>query len=137
VEAGAIAATMGTTRLLKLTTRRERPDGLDRESFPSGHTSSAFVFSSLSGTNLEWFEMNSRLRKALQIGLTTMAAGTGWARIEAGAHYPSDVLFGAALGNFMAVFFTEAFLDSGGAPPVRAYVVPTSRGAVFSFRMEF
>ncbi|MBD3343874.1 MAG: hypothetical protein GF401_02280 [Chitinivibrionales bacterium] len=30
--------------------------------------------------------------------------GTGWARVEAQKHYPTDVLVGAALGNFCATF---------------------------------
>ena len=36
-------ATMGSTYLLKYTVREKRPDSDNRDSFPSGHTSSAFA----------------------------------------------------------------------------------------------
>jgi hypothetical protein len=32
----------------------------------------------------------------------SLAAITGWARVEAGMHFPSDVLAGWALGHFTA-----------------------------------
>jgi len=54
--------------------------------------------------------MSPALRTTFEIGAGTITAGTAWARVEAGAHYPSDVLVGVALGNFFAAFFTEAFL---------------------------
>ena len=41
-----------------------------------------------------------------------LAAGTAWARVEGGVHYPSDNLFGAALGNFVATFVHDAFLPA-------------------------
>jgi len=34
----------GWTRVLKIITMRERPDGSNKLSFPSGHTSTAFCF---------------------------------------------------------------------------------------------
>jgi len=46
-----------------------------------------------------------------------VALGTGWARVEAQKHYPSDVLAGMALGNFMAAFIYDAFM--GLEPPWR------------------
>jgi membrane-associated phospholipid phosphatase len=36
--------------------------------------------------------------------------------VEAGKHYPSDVLFGSALGNFVAVLIYDAFLPANTAP---------------------
>jgi membrane-associated phospholipid phosphatase len=40
-----------------------------------------------------------------------LASGVAWARVEARVHYPSDVLFGAALGHFLAAFIHDAFLN--------------------------
>ena len=51
-------------------------------------------------------------RLVLGAGLRSIGYGAGWARVEAGAHYPSDVLFGAALGNFTARLLNDAFLDN-------------------------
>jgi hypothetical protein len=33
-----------------------------------------------------------------------------WARIEAGEHFPSDVLAGAAIGNFVTAFIHDFLL---------------------------
>jgi len=55
----------------------------------------------------DWFAAKAR---GVAIGAGAIAAGTAWARVEAGAHCPSDVLAGVALGNFMGAFFTQAFL---------------------------
>jgi membrane-associated phospholipid phosphatase len=59
----------------------------------------------------------------------TLAAGTAWARVEAQKHFPSDILAGAALGNFVASFVHDAFL---GLPDDRrlALAVTPSRGRV-------
>ena len=51
-------------------------------------------------------------RITLKTTFTTFAAATAWSRVEGGKHYPSDVLFGAALGNFIAVFIHDAFLNA-------------------------
>jgi membrane-associated phospholipid phosphatase len=53
-------------------------------------------------------------RTALQAGLTLLTVSTAWARVEAKQHFPSDVLFGAALGNFIGAFMHEAFLGLNG-----------------------
>lgn len=50
------------------------------------------------------------VRTGLRWSLTGLAAGTAWARIEAGAHYPTDVLVGAGLGNFAGKFVSELIL---------------------------
>ena len=110
VGAGAFAATAGTTSGLKSLTSRERPNGSGDDSFPSGHASTAAVFNTMTVRNLQVTEMSSPLRTTFEIGAGAITAGTAWARVEAGAHYPSDVLVGVALGNFFAAFFTEAFL---------------------------
>ena len=137
VEVTAVSTTFGLTEVLKHTTRRERPNEADNRSFPSLHTSSSFVCSSMACTNLDWFDMNAGLRTTLQCGVTTLAVGTGWARVECGAHYPSDVLFGAALGNFLSVFFTKAFLGTEDNYLVSADFAPTSGGAKLSFNVLF
>ena len=51
------------------------------------------------------------MQAATDAGLAGLALMTGWARVEAGKHHPADVLAGAAVGNFFAVFATQAFLQ--------------------------
>jgi membrane-associated phospholipid phosphatase len=110
VGAAAIATTIGTTQLLKVTTDRDRPLNQDDDSFPSGHASLAAVSARLSHETLRYYDLSRGARVATDAGLAGLALATGWARVEAGEHHPADVLAGAALGNFIAVFATEAFL---------------------------
>jgi membrane-associated phospholipid phosphatase len=111
VELGAIAATGALTGGLKDGTNRERPDGSDNESFPSGHTSLAFAFATLANRNLASIDFLEGARTPLQIANTVLASGVGWARVEARKHHPSDILFGAALGHFVTAFIHEAFMN--------------------------
>lgn len=86
---------------VKLLARRERPDlGAVPEarriaskpgswSFPSGHTISAFSFAT--GAALE--------EPRAAVPLLGLAAAVGASRVHNGAHYPSDVVVGIALGT--------------------------------------
>jgi membrane-associated phospholipid phosphatase len=74
-------------------------------------------------------------RIAANAGVDATIFGTAWARVEAGAHYPSDVLFGMALGNFFARFATEAFLGPDSRDAVA--VTPTEGGARIDWTVRF
>ncbi len=111
-EVGAIVST-SVTALLKSATDRERPDGSDEQSFPSGHATRAFAYVAASWRNLRATRLGPRWQLGIGAGLETLAAGTAWARVEAQAHFPTDVLIGAAVGNYVALLFHDAFL---GAP---------------------
>lgn len=111
-EAGLRAVGLATDGL-KDFTRRERPDGGDRRSFPSGHTSMAFAGARLSNRNLDAIGMSPAARATLQSVHLAAASAVGWARVEGGRHHLSDVLAGAALGNFLAAFVHDAFIGAG------------------------
>jgi len=114
LEVGAVQLNNVLTSGLKSVTGRERPDGSDDRSFPSGHASQAFTRATLSCRNVDLMpSLANGWGLALKTSLRVIAAGTAWARVEGGVHYPSDVLFGAALGNFVAVFVHDAFLPAG------------------------
>lgn len=110
VQVSAMSATSKITHQLKESTDRERPNGLAKMSFPSGHTSAAAVSTRLASENLESIQMSNGTRRALDAGLIALTLGTSWARIEAGWHFPSDTLFSMALGNFIGSFVNDAFL---------------------------
>jgi membrane-associated phospholipid phosphatase len=129
VGTAARAATSQATNALKRGTDRTRPDGSRSPSFPSGHTSAAAVNTRLASRNLRFIDMPDRTRRALDVGLVALTAGTSWARIEAGKHYPSDVLVGMALGNFFAVFIIDAFLG-GPADARRGVAVEAMPGGI-------
>jgi len=137
VGAGAFAATAGVTSGLKSLTSRERPDGSDDNSLPSGHASTAAVFGTLTVRNLQGIDLSPALRTTLEIGAGAMTAGTAWARVEAGRHYPSDVLVGIALGNFMGAFFTEAFLGLESGARFSFSAAPVRGGALVWWDMHF
>ncbi len=110
VQHAAAYVTTTLTSGLKAATDRERPDRSDRESFPSGHSSRSFSYAASGRRNLRDSGLPRGVREGLGIGLTSLAAGTAWARVEAGKHNPTDVLVGAALGNFVSVLINDAFL---------------------------
>ncbi len=115
----------GVSRALKNLIRRPRPyaslqgidardrghqgaDVFDPTSFPSGHTSAAFVIAtSLSLSYPEWYVVAPA---------AAWAATMGVARVWHGVHYPSDVAVGAAIGlaSGVAVHVLAPDVFSGG-----------------------
>ncbi|MGH7738827.1 MAG: phosphatase PAP2 family protein [bacterium] len=93
---------------LKYTFRRERPDGSNNLSFPSGHTITAFCVAPV----IEKYGGDE-----LGIPAYALAALTGLSRVEGKHHYLSDVLVGATLGILignMAVGKSKALSVSAG-----------------------
>ena len=102
---GAYAVTAGIKELAG----RTRPDGVNDRAFPSSHATAAFAGATITTRNLS--PPGSRYRPAVRAGLFTLATASAWARIESARHFPSDVLAGAAIGNFFAGM-GNAFLAS-------------------------
>lgn len=77
---------------LKYTVQRPRPDGSQNNSFPSGHTATAFMSATMLykeyGWRSPWFS----------IGGYTLAAATGVSRILNNKHWMTDIAAGAAIG---------------------------------------
>ncbi len=82
-----VAVTYTTT--LKYATQRPRPDGSDKHSFPSGHTSNAFAWATVGAHYYGW---------RLGVPGYLLAGLIGVSRIEKNAHHLSDVLAGAGIG---------------------------------------
>jgi len=77
---------------------------------PSGHTSRAFAAAALTSNNLDSLALSPGTADGIRVGLYTVACGTAWARVEAEKHYITDVMAGAALGNFLSRFIHDAFM---------------------------
>jgi membrane-associated phospholipid phosphatase len=75
---------------LKFSVRRERPDGSNHQSFPSGHAAITFATATVIERHLGW--RKSVLAYAL-------ASYVAMSRIHDNRHYLSDVIFGAAVGS--------------------------------------
>jgi membrane-associated phospholipid phosphatase len=74
---------------LKFIVGRERPNGSNNQSFPSGHTSNAFALATVTERHYGW-----------KVGVPAylLAGLVGAARMKEDAHYFSDVVAGATLG---------------------------------------
>jgi undecaprenyl-diphosphatase len=91
--------------VLKNSLKRNRPQAAlnniksfivpsDQFSFPSGHTSAAFMMATLC----------SGFWPSLAIVLYVWAICVGFSRVLLGVHFPSDVVIGAAMGTSIAYF---------------------------------
>ncbi len=138
VELAAMAATSISTDVFKAAVGRERPNGENNESFPSGHASHSAVVTQLAERNLRSVELPEGTRLALDIGLDALTAGTAWARVEAGAHFPSDTLFSIGLGNYMGMLFNDAFLGLEHPSRISVSLTPLpGRGAELQWEVHF
>jgi hypothetical protein len=81
-----------TVLALKDITKVERPDGSSNNSFPSGHTATAFA-----GAEFLWQEYKD---KSVWYGISgyIVATGTGIFRIVNNRHWLTDVVAGAGIG---------------------------------------
>ncbi len=81
-----------TVLSLKSLTKIERPDGSSNNSFPSGHTATAFA-----GAEFLWQEYKD---KSIWYGISgyIVATGTGAFRIVNNKHWLTDVAAGAGIG---------------------------------------
>ena len=95
----ALTATSAAVWALKYTTHRERPDGSNHYSFPSGHTAVAFAAASV---------IDKRYGGIAGWGAYTAAALAGEARIADNHHYLSDVVAGAVLGTVIGHLVAHA-----------------------------
>lgn len=103
----AVESTSVVTTGLKDSTKRQRPNGRDDESLPSGHASGATIRAQMANLNVGYLPIPATTRRNLKLTFDGFAVLTAWARVEAGLHYPSDVLAGWALGHFMAHFAND------------------------------
>ena len=90
--AASVALTSGTTFLLKRSIHSRRPDGTDRVSFPSGHTSFAFA-----GATILHKEYG-KLSAWISVAGYTVATVTALERVRRNRHRWSDIIVGAGLG---------------------------------------
>ncbi|RPH03037.1 MAG: phosphatase PAP2 family protein [bacterium TMED144] len=85
----AFAANILSTYAIKSLAQRQRPDGSNNYSFPSGHTSNSFLAAEL---------INQIKGMPLSVPFYLLSINTALSRINDKKHFLSDVIFGAAIG---------------------------------------
>jgi hypothetical protein len=83
---------------LKFATQRQRPDGSNSLSFPSGHAAATFAAATVIERHLGW------KKAALGYAIASYVAAS---RLHDNVHYLSDVVFGAAVGTIAGRTVTE------------------------------
>jgi membrane-associated phospholipid phosphatase len=82
------------TEVLKVAVGRERPNGQDNKSFPSGHTSNAFTLATVAQVHYGW---------KVGVPAYVLAGLMGASRIDQDKHWLSDVVAGAVLGTVVGL----------------------------------
>ncbi|MFT7461904.1 MAG: membrane-associated phospholipid phosphatase [Pseudohongiellaceae bacterium] len=138
----ALTALVGPGQLKNII-RRERPNENDKDSMPSGHATSSFAFASMVSHDLDRMPMlegKDGAKAGLRALVYTVASASSWARVEAERHHPSDILLGAALGNFLTAFVNNLYAaDHGGSgtSQLSAFVVPAAEQWVVGAHWRF
>ena len=104
----------------KFVASRQRPDGSNSLSFPSGHSASAFATATVLQQNFGW---------KVGIPAYTFAGFVGASRMASSKHYLSDVLVGAGIGIAAGRTVT---LHLGGEKFALG-AAPTQGGAMVTF----
>lgn len=100
---GAISAgvTVAATLALKYSIKETRPDGSNRHSFPSGHSSVTFAAATFIGKRYGW---------KYSIPAYALSAYTAWGRVYGKKHHWWDVAAGAAIGAASSFIFTHPYM---------------------------
>lgn len=115
--AESFGLTAGVTLLTKVSTKRLRPIAYNssvdlrerkrrdsRHSFFSGHTSISAMNSFFFAKVFSDYYPNSKYKPFVWTAAVLLPAATGYTRIEAGKHFPTDVLAGYAVGGLIGYF---------------------------------
>lgn len=111
----------GFVNSLKYTVKEMRPDGTTRNSFPSGHTATAFMCATIMSKELGWRS------PWYSVGAYGVAATTGIFRVLNNRHWINDVVFGAGIGILsvdLGYFLGDLVFKEKGINP-RSLVIHT------------
>lgn len=124
---GAAAVGFGAAEALKQVFPEQRPDGSGNDSFPSGHTATAFAAAT---------SILERRGAGEGIPALALASLVGLARVEADKHHWYDVLAGAAIGSGAGLLLTCHKPAQGGR---MAVVMPwgDAHGGGLSYAARF
>jgi PAP2 superfamily len=119
----SLAVSEALVQSLKYTTRRERPDGSGRNSFPSGHAADTFAFATALERHLGW-------KGAVPAYI--FSSYVAMSRLPADRHWLSDVVFGAGVGIIAGRTVTR----HGAEFPVTVAPVPGGVAVLYVRRQQ-
>ena len=111
----SIAVSSAITYGFKFGVGRERPNGDNKRSFPSGHTSHSFTIAAVS---------QELFGNKIGIPAYAMAAVVAASRVHDNKHYVSDILFGAGIGTIVGRGFGTVYRNE----TVQTSFAPTADG---------
>jgi hypothetical protein len=115
----AVAVSEGMAQVLKYATRRERPDGSGKTSFPSGHAADTFAFATALERHFGW-------KGAVPAYI--FASYVAVSRLPANRHWLSDAVFGSSVGIIAGRTVTR----HGREFPVTVAAVPGGAAIMFA-----
>lgn len=119
---GSLSASNNMKDLFK----RDRPNEKNHKSMPSGHSMRAGTYHLLVRRNIAASDLNPYLGKAMVITSGAYTAATMWSRVEGKMHYPSDVLVGYSLGQFIGGVIFDSIMNMDVNETLAIY--PTTSG---------
>ncbi|MBI9103689.1 MAG: phosphatase PAP2 family protein [Spirochaetales bacterium] len=133
----------GTKELLKLVVSRHRPytyfgelpEGEEDDyynSFPSGHTTYAFLGASFLSSTFSMDYPESRFKIPLIASSYLIAGGVGYLRIASGSHFLSDVLTGAVIGTVCGWMIPMLHLERENDRVLS--IIPSGNGVLFTVK---
>ena len=141
----AMLLTSGATNLTKALVSRSRPyvyapdwdperplTSGDRASFVSGHTSLAATGSFFFATVFKDYYPDSKLKPYVWGVAATIPAVTGYLRVRAAKHFPSDVIAGYALGA--GIGYLIPTLHKKNVLPKGMTIAPAGGGLYLGYR---
>lgn len=126
-----------STATLKVAAKRVSPLEHDSESLTSRHASGAFLNSRLTRINMRYITTSRPWQTTTDITMFGVASLTAWGRVEGGLHYPSDVMIGAAMGNFFAHFVNLAFVNPDIQNNVTVQFSKNHKQSLFAIKYQF
>ncbi|MCP9234727.1 phosphatase PAP2 family protein [Lewinella sp. JB7] len=145
--AETMALNMGLTSIVKSSAKRPRPyvfdknldpatiiRSNDRASFLSGHTSTAAAGGFFFARAFADYYPDSKLKPYAWVLGAGLPAMTGYLRIQAGQHYPSDVIAGYALGAVIG--YAVPALHRKPAAHNKLTLAPAGAGIYLSYRFD-
>lgn len=131
----ASSASKFSQHWLRNQTERRRPNSKDNNSMPSGHATEAGSRRVLIARNLQASGLPVPVQYGIDGANTFMSFAVMWARVEGKRHYPTDVLLGYSLGNFVSGFIYDSLINFD--PETSVGVAPLKGGASASVTFRF